>query len=153
MVFNIKKYNAPRYLNNELNDENADHTFNYHPTDSIYVVSELGFYNTKTKDLDVKKDTLKVLSYSFVNQFNEPLIYTESEDAEGYAYCSDVYADDVKKVKYASAAKAHEVAQRFVVRMDNGKYNLRPVTLCKSVFNEKNYVSGSKTSADLYHGI
>ncbi len=150
LVFNIKKYNAPRYLNNELNDENADHTFNYHPTDSIYVVSELGFYNTKTKDLDVKKDTLKVLSYSFVNQFNEPLIYTESEDAEGYAYCSDVYADDVKKVKYASAAKAHEVAQKFVVRMDNGKYNLRPVRLCKSVFNEKDYVSGSKTSADLY---
>ena len=148
LVFNIKKYNAAR----NLKDEQKDHTYNYHPTDSIYVVSNLGFYNTKTKKYDTTQDTLKVLAYTFVNQFNEPLQGLQPTDAtttEGDAFVSDVYNGDGKK--YTSVAEAHENAKKFVVRMDNGKYNLRPLYTWKEEFNETVYnkVNG-KTSADLY---
>ena len=148
LVFNIKKYNAER----NLKDEQSDHTYDYHPTDSIYVVSTLGFYNTKTKEYDTKQDTLKVLAYSFVNQFNEPLnglLPTDASTAEDWAYVSDVYKKG--KEKYTNAAEAHENAMRFVVREDNGKYNLRPLYTWKGKFNETVYnkVDG-KTSQDLY---
>ena len=147
LVFNIKKYNAAR----NLKDEQDDHTYNYHPTDSIYVVSDLGFYNTKTKKYDTKQDTLKVVAYSFVNQFNEPLSYdmTNAATAEGWAYVSDVYANDSKKEKYSTVADAHKAALKFAVREDNGKYNLRPVHFCKEVFNEVEY-GKTKDSDDLY---
>ena len=148
LVFNIKKYNAER----NLKDEQDNHTYDYHPTDSIYVVSTLGFYNTKTEKYDTKKDTLKVLAYSFVNQFNEPLnglLPTDASTAEDWAYVSDVYKKD--KEKYASAAEAHENAMKFVVREDNGKYNLRPLYTWKGEFNETVYNKvGGKTSQDLY---
>ena len=148
LVFNIKKYNAAR----NLKDEQKDHTYNYHPTDSIYVVSNLGFYNTKTKKYDTTQDTLKVLAYTFVNQFNEPLQGLQPTDAtttEGDAFVSDVYNGDGKK--YTSVAEAHENAKKFVVRMDNGKYNLRPLYTWKEEFNETVYnKKDGKTSADLY---
>ena len=152
LVFNVKKYNAPRYINNELEDENSNHTYNYHPTDSIYVISKLGFYNTKTKEQDFKNDTLKVLAYSFVNQFNEPLnglLPTDASTAENWAYVSDVYKEGT--TKYATPAEAHKDAMRFVVREDNGKYNLRPLYTWKDQFNETLYNKvGGKTSQDLY---
>ena len=148
LVFNIKKYNETR----DLKDEQADHTYNYHPTDSIYVISNLGFYNTKTKKYDTTQDTLKVLAYTFVNQFNEPLQGlqpTDATSAEGWAFVSDVYNADGKK--YASVAEAHANAKKFVVRMDNGKYNLRPLYTWKEEFNETVYnKKDGKTSADLY---
>ena len=148
LVFNIKKYNETR----DLKDEQADHTYDYHPTDSIYVISKLGFYNTKTKKYDTTQDTLKVLAYTFVNQFNEPLQGlqpTDATTAEGDAFVSDVYNDDGKK--YTSVAEAHANAIKFAVRMDNGKYNLRPLYTWKEEFNETEYnkVNG-KTSVDLY---
>ena len=151
LVFNIKKYNAAR----NLKDEQDDHTFDYHPTDSIYVVSTLGFYNTKTKKYDTKQDTLKVLAYSFVNQFNEPLnglLPTDASTAEDWAYVSDVYK--MNKEKYTNVAEAHENAMKFVVREDNGKYNLRPLYAWKDKFNETVYnkVNG-KTSQDLYQAL
>ena len=146
LVFNVKEYNAAR----NLKDEQANHTYNYHPTDSIYVISKLGFYNTKTKEQDFKNDTLKVLAYSFVNQFNEPLqgLYSaDASTAEGLAYVSDVYANDEKKEKYATVEDAHKVAKKFVIRKDNGKYNLRPLFTWKGEFNE---TDPGKTSVDLY---
>ena len=149
LVFNMKKYSAER----NLKDEQSDHTYKYHPTDSIYVISKLGFYNTKTKKQEYKSDTLKVVTYSFVNQYNEPLMYGAVTGAEKDCYYSDVYKTDDKKEKYASLAEAHEAAQKFAVRYDNNsitKYNLRPVALCKEAFNEKEYVSGSKDDEDLY---
>ena len=150
LVFNIKGYTEER----KFNDEQADHSFDYHPTDSIYVISNLGFYNAKTKEYDTKQDTLKIIAYTFVNQFNEPLQGLKQTDAttvEGLAYVSKVYADDTKKEKYESADKAHEVATKFVIRKDNGKYNLRPIFSWKKQFNETEYnkVNG-KTSKDLY---
>ena len=148
LVFNIKKYNAAR----DLKDEQADHTYNYHPTDSIYVVSNLGFYNTKTKKYDTKQDTLKVLAYTFVNQFNEPLQglqETNATTAEDWAFVSDVYKTGTDK--YTNVSDAHANAIKFAVREDNGKYNLRPLYTWKEEFNETVYnkVNG-KTSADLY---
>ena len=154
LVFNVKKYNAAR----NLNDENKDtHVYTYHPTDSIYVISKLGFYNTKKKDQDFKYDTLKVVTYSFVNQFTEPLMYGVvkgvDDGVSDACYYSDVYANDADKKKYDSVAKAHEAAQKFAVRYDGNsetKYNLRPVELCKEAFPETDYVSGEKDDADLY---
>ena len=149
LVFNMKKYSAER----NLKDEQSDHSYKYHPTDSIYVISKLGFYNTKTKKQEFKSDTLKVVTYSFVNQYNEPLMYGAVTGAEKACYYSDVYKTDDKKEKYASLAEAHEAAQKFAVRYDNNsitKYNLRPVALCKEAFNEKEYVSGNKNDEDLY---
>ena len=154
LVFNVKKYNAAR----NLNDENKDtHVYTYHPTDSIYVISKLGFYNTKKKDQDFKYDTLKVVTYSFVNQFTEPLMYGiiegVDEGVNDACYYSDVYANDADKKKYESVAKAHEAAQKFAVRYDGNsetKYNLRPVNLCRAAFPETDYVSGDKSDADLY---
>ena len=147
LVFNIKKYNAAR----DLKDEQEDHTYDFHPTDSIYVVSKLGFYNTKTKQQDYTLDTLKVVTYSFVNQYVEPLMYGPVSTAEGYAYYSDVYKTDAEKVKYANESEAHAVAQKFAIRMDNEKYNLRPVKLCKEAFNETKYgVNKEYDSSDLY---
>ena len=148
LVFNIKKYNEAR----DLKDEQADHTYNYHPTDSIYVVSNLGFYNTKTKKYDTKQDTLKVLAYTFVNQFNEPLQglqETNATTAEDWAFVSDVYKTGTDK--YTNVSDAHANAIKFAVREDNGKYNLRPLYTWKEEFNETVYnkVNG-KTSADLY---
>ena len=148
LVFNVKKYNAAR----NLKDEQANHTYNYHPTDSIYVVSKLGFYNTATKVQDYKNDTLKVLAYTFVNQFAEPLVgldNTNATTAEGRAYVSDVYVNDANKEKFESVEKAHEFATKFVIREDNGKYNLRPIFSWKSEFNETAYNNG-KDSQDLY---
>ena len=113
----------------------------------------MGYYNAKIKGYDVVYDTLKVVSYSFVNQFVEPLMFGNVKAAEGAAYYSDVYADDAKKTKYANVAAAHAVAQKFAVRLDNNekKYNLRPVELCKKAFNETVYnKTNGKTSADLY---
>ena len=153
LVFNLKKYNAAR----NLNDENKDtHVYTYHPTDSIYVISKLGFYNTKKKDQDFKYDTLKVVTYSFVNQFTEPLMYGVIEGVdEGVndaCYYSDVYANDADKKKYESVAKAHEAAQKFAVRYDGNsetKYNLRPVVSHKDKFLETEY-GKTKSSKDLY---
>ena len=145
LVFNIKKYNAAR----DLKDEQENHTYDYHPTDSIYVVSNLGFYNTKTKKYDTAQDTLKVLAYTFVNQFNEPLVglnETNATTAEDYAFVSDVYKNGTDK--YANVSDAHANATKFAVREDNGKYNLRPLYTWKEEINETDY--NEERPADLY---
>ena len=149
LVFNVKKYNAAR----DLNDEQDDHTYLYHPSDSIYVISTLGYYDTKAKEQAYVQDTLKVVAYSFVNQFTEPLMYGKVDGVEKNCYYSDVYANDEKETKYASVADAHKVAQKFTVRYDNNStsiYNLRPVELCKAAFSETQYVNGTKDDTDLY---
>ena len=101
-------------------------------SDSIYVVSTLGYFDAKG-DYQTTLDTLKVVSYSFINQFNEPMkLGKDKEDQD--AYVSD--ADP----KYASLAKAIEavrangdVAQKFVLRKDGDKLNLRPITFAQPV--------------------
>ena len=149
LVFNVKKYNAAR----DLDDEQDDHTFLYHPSDSIYVISTLGYYDAKAEEQAYVQDTLKVVAYSFVNQFTEPLMYGKVDGVEKNCYYSDVYANDKDEVKYASVADAHKVAQKFTVRYDSNStsiYNLRPVELCKTAFSETEYVNGTKNDTHLY---
>ena len=91
-------------------------------SDSIYVISTLGYYNTNGI-YKTTKDTLKVVSYAFVNEFNEPMAM--GTDPEGQA----AYVSKVDKDKYTTADKAKADAQRFVLRKDGDKLNLRPVVL------------------------
>ena len=116
-----------------------DHTDWYYPTDSIYVISTMNYWDAEEESYIPVKDTLKVVTYSFVNQWNEPLVYEESTEYAGKpAYMSQVYYDKVadegktgkpEYVKFANASleKAHKYADKFALRKDGTKLNLRPV--------------------------
>ena len=135
LEFSVKKYDG-KYEKKENKDS---HTYEYYPADTIYVVSELGYYNTKKKAYDTKLDTLKVLAYTFVNQWNEPLAYGDVNANGDQGYRSLVtYKDGDKTLKYADAslAKAHEDAQKFAMRLDGDNYNLRPVTFARTMQKE-----------------
>ena len=103
LVFTATEYAKERAIKH---DEDA-HTNKYVPTDSIYVISKLGFYDKDAKKFDSKDDTLKVVSYSFVNQYGEPLIWNGN--------------------RYVSSTEKSVAADKFALRKDNGKLNLRPV--------------------------
>ena len=125
LKFSVKKYDG-KYEKKM----NSSYKYEYHPADTIYVVSKLGYYNTKKKAYDTKLDTLKVLAYTFVNQWNEPLAYGDVNANGDQGYRSLVtYKDGDKTLKYADAslAKAHEDAKKFAMRFDGDNYNLRPV--------------------------
>ena len=86
-------------------------------TDSIYVVSTIGYYNAAINNYDEVLDTLKVVSYTFKNQYNEPL-YVKAADA------------DFSKITYVSSAKDATKATKFTLRLDtDNTLNLRPVDL------------------------
>ena len=86
-------------------------------TDSIYVVSTIGYYNAAINNYDEVLDTLKVVSYTFKNQYNEPL-YVKAADA------------DFSKITYVSSAKDETKATKFTLRLDtDNTLNLRPVDL------------------------
>ena len=116
-----------------------DHTDWYYPTDSIYVISTMNYWDADEESYIPVKDTLKVVTYSFVNQWNEPLVYEENTEYAGKpAYMSQVYYDKVadegktgnpEYVKFANASleKAHKYADKFALRKDGTKLNLRPV--------------------------
>ena len=137
LEFSVKKYDG-EYKKTENTDV---HKYVYTPADTIYVVSTLGYYNTKTKDYDTKLDTLKVLAYSFVNQWNEPLAYGDVNANKDQGYRSLVtYSKDNKTYKFATAGleTAHAYAQKFAIRLDgdNGNYNLRPVVKTYNAYTE-----------------
>ena len=86
-------------------------------TDSIYVISTIGYYNAAINSYDEVLDTLKVVSYTFKNQYNEPL-YVKAADA------------DFSKITYVSSAKDATKATKFTLRLDtDNTLNLRPVDL------------------------
>ncbi|WP_455640316.1 hypothetical protein, partial [Parabacteroides sp.] len=90
-------------------------------TDSIYVVSTIGYYNAAINNYDVVLDTLKVVSYTFKNQYNEPLYVAST--VEGFT-----------KSTYVSSANANAIdpakATKFTLRLDtDNTLNLRPVEL------------------------
>ena len=100
--------------------------YQYNPTDSIYVISTLGYYNAELEDYDVVSDTLKVVSYSFVNQWGEPLLF--NGDGNKYESSTDKDADPVL----------------FTLREDGEKkLNLRPVTLDATSQDETVYNPGT----------
>ena len=135
LEFTVKKYDAPY---NKDEDKNA-HIYQYHPADTIFVVSELGTYNGK--DYVPVLDTLRVFAYSFVNQWNEPLNYGKVANNE-FGYRSLVtYKDDNNNTqKYATAglSKAHDDALKFAIRKDGDNLNLRPVKFSRETLKETN---------------
>ena len=84
-------------------------------TDSVYVISNLYFWNKDKKggaDWDIVSDTLKTVSYTFTNASNgEPVKYNATETA----YICDPTAD-VKGDRFA------------IKKMADGKYNLVAVS-------------------------
>ena len=107
---NALVFTATEYADAKKRVETPVHGYVYVPSDSIYVVSEIGYINAKN-EYKTDKDTLKVVSYSFVNQWNEPLIYAGIKD------------------KYVSSVNEKVPAQKFALRQDGERLNLRPVYL------------------------
>ena len=105
LILTAKEYAAPA-----THKVNASYADTYTKSDSIYVISELGYYNAATKSQKMKKDTLKVVSYSFVNQYGEPLAYV------GGQY--------VSRIGW-TANNAHFGADRFTLREADGHVILR----------------------------
>ena len=129
LTFTATEYSAPR----NLKDEQPNHSYNYVPTDSIYVISYLGKIKDGKYD-GTTADTLKVVSYSFVNQWNEPLIYNPIADK----YQSQVYKAGTT-TRFANVDEAQEVAQKFALREDGEKLNLRLVKRTNEAINEEVY--------------
>ena len=129
LTFTATEYSAPR----NLKDEQPNHSYNYVPTDSIYVISYLGKIKDGKYD-GTTADTLKVVSYSFVNQWNEPLIYNPIADK----YQSQVYKAGTT-TRFANVDEAQEVAQKFALREDGEKLNLRMVKRTNGAINEQVY--------------
>ena len=121
LIFTAKEYSAAR----QLKVEDKNHNYWYVPTDSIYVISELGYFDDDKKP-QTTKDTLKIVSYTFVNQYTEPLKYNDDQENR---LESDVYAKDAKKKRYENVEEAQKAAQHFALRIDGTKLNLRMVEL------------------------
>ena len=119
LIFTAKEYAAARQLKVE---DKKSHKYYYAPSDSIYVISELGYFDGD--DYKTTLDTLKLVSYTFVNQYTEPLVYNSTEGR----YESDVYADDEEEIRYKNVEEAQRAAQHFALRIDGTKLNLRPVS-------------------------
>ena len=127
-------------------------------TDSIYVISTLGYYDANG-NYKTTLDTLKVVSYSFINQYNEPLKL--GEDAEGepaYGSVANKYKTMAAALKAVQESKDNEVAQKFTLRKDGDKLNLRPIELTQTtgeLYREFNMAADYKKmySGDAKNGI
>ena len=140
-------FTATEYAAAREKKHNADHSYTYTPSDSIYVISTLGYYDGNTQKYTY--DTLKVVSYSFVNQYTEPLIY----NAEDGKYESKVYKDADKKVRYASVEEAAADADKFALRLDDNKLdgsiiNLRVVDFVREA--AENVAENSVSASEMY---
>ena len=128
LIFTAKEYAAARQLKVE---DKKTHKYYYAPSDSIYVISELGYFDGD--DYKTTLDTLKLVSYSFVNQYTEPLIFSENGENryESKVYDYYKYNDKTGKydigVRYKNVEEAQKDAQHFALRIDGTKLNLRPV--------------------------
>ena len=128
LIFTAKEYAAARQLKVE---DKKSHKYYYAPSDSIYVISELGYFDGD--DYKTTLDTLKLVSYSFVNQYTEPLIFSKNGENryESKVYDYYKYNDKTGKydigVRYKNVEEAQKDAQHFALRIDGTKLNLRPV--------------------------
>ena len=95
-------------------------------SDSIYVVSELGYFDAKGEYKE-KLDTLKVVSYSFINQFNEPMKLATKVVDNKDAYVSAATPKYNSLAEAIEAVREGDVAQKFTLRKVGDKLNLRPV--------------------------
>ena len=113
-IDNASVWTATEYAAERKSEEQKDFKWNYTPTDSIYVISELDYYAGDTKK--TKLDTLKIVSYSFVNEYNEALLFDGS--------------------KYVASSDKNTIAQKFALRKDGENLNLRLVSLEAKVIND-----------------
>ena len=127
MTFSAKEYNKYQGSDESVKLSSDGYSYEYIPTDTIFVISKLGKLKDGKYDGE-SADTLKVLSYSFVNQWNEPLVY----NLKGNKYESVAN-------KYSNVEDAHEAAQKFALRYDGEKLNLRLVELANPVVPETEY--------------
>ena len=125
LMFTATEHAAAR----KVTEENYRYT--YHPSDSIYVISTLGYFDAK-KNYKTTKDTLKLVSYSFVNQYGEPLVYNNNDD------------------RLESSVNKDAAAQKFALRQDvNDKLNLCPVALRRAAKGENDYHGADVMYQDL----
>ena len=127
LTFSAKEYNKYQGSDESVKLSSDGYSYEYIPTDTIFVISKLGKLKDGKYDGE-SADTLKVLSYSFVNQWNEPLVY----NLKGNKYESVAN-------KYSNVEDAHEAAQKFALRYDGEKLNLRLVELANPVVRETEY--------------
>ena len=135
LIYTAKEYSAARQL---MVEDKDDHSYSNFSSDSIYVISTLGYFDGDEYKGNDYKDTLKIVSYTFVNQYTEPLVYNSTEGR----YESDVMWNDPddnssEEVRYANVEDAHNNAQHFALRIDGTKLNLRPVFA--SYYSEEKY--------------
>ena len=140
---NALTFTATEYSDAKKKVETPVHGYAYVPSDSIYVISRFGYINDRNEYKDDAVDTLKVVSYSFVNQWGEPLVHDGT--------------------KYVSSTNKKADAQKFVLRKDGDKLNLRPVELTQAIsysatdkmYNEFNNTSDLKKvyTGDTSNGI
>ena len=127
LTFSAKEYNKYQGSDESVKLSSDGYSYEYIPTDTIFVISKLGKLKDGKYDGE-SADTLKVLSYSFVNQWNEPLVY----NPKGNKYESVAN-------KYSNVEDAHGAAQKFALREDGEKLNLRLVELANPVVPETEY--------------
>ena len=127
LTFSAKEYNKYQGSDESVKLSSDGYSYEYIPTDTIFVISKLGKLKDGKYDGE-SADTLKVLSYSFVNQWNEPLVYS----LKGNKYESVAN-------KYSNVEDAHGAAQKFALREDGEKLNLRLVELANPVVSETEY--------------
>ena len=149
LTFTATEYAAARAKKHNV----ANHMYTYVPTDSIYVISKLGKIENGAYAGETL-DTLKVVSYSFVNQYNEPLIYNSAAEK----YQSLVYKNPLKKERFESVEEAEAYAQKFALRYDGDALNLRPVkndqaSVAETAYNSKTATLYQVFDADEYNKV
>ena len=126
---NALVFTATEYADAKKRVETPGHGYKYIPSDSIYVISQIDYIKADG-NVGYDLDTLKVVSYSFVNQWGEPLIYAGIKD------------------KYVSSVNKNVPAQKFALRYDSSSdsiYNLRPVSLtAKESYNAADWNAKDK---------
>ena len=126
---NALVFTATEYADAKKRVETPGHGYKYIPSDSIYVISQIDYIKADG-NIGYDLDTLKVVSYSFVNQWGEPLIYAGIKD------------------KYVSSVNKNVPAQKFALRYDSSSdsiYNLRPVSLtAKESYNAADWNAKDK---------
>ena len=126
---NALVFTATEYADAKKRVETPGHGYKYIPSDSIYVISQIDYIKADG-NVGHDLDTLKVVSYSFVNQWGEPLIYAGIKD------------------KYVSNVNKNVPAQKFALRYDSSSdsiYNLRPVSLtAKESYNAADWNAKDK---------
>ena len=119
-IDNALTFTATEYSAARAEVENTDiHRYGYTPSDSIYVISTLGYFDANGNYKKDCQDTLKVVSYSFVNQYGEPLIYHTN--------------------RYVSSVDKSVASQKFALREDGEKLNLRPIDFTRGFQVENAY--------------